>query len=295
MFARTRIRGILLAALVAAALSGAGCGNENSGDSGASGGAGGAEKRDSRTSSRRTIQSQAGRSVDAESLAYAEVGEELVYGYFAFPSDMIEPLPAIIIIHDWWGLNDDTRDMASRLAAEGYMVLAVDLYGGRVADKVANARSMMISVVENPGDVESNLRQALDFVDVAGAPKKAVLGWGFGGGWSFNSTMLYPDQLDASVIYYGQVDSNEDRLRIIETPILGFFGARDRGIKLESVRGFEKAMQRLRKDLTIRVYDDVGHAFADPRRSTYDEKVSEDAWQRAVDFLGAKLAPSDAS
>ncbi len=295
MFARTRIRGILLAALVAAALSGAGCGNENSGDSGASGGAGGAEKRDSRTSSRRTIQSQAGRSVDAESLAYAEVGEELVYGYFAFPSDMIEPLPAIIIIHDWWGLNDDTRDMASRLAAEGYMVLAVDLYGGQVADTVTAARSMMISVVENPGDAESNLRQALAFVDVAGAPKKAVLGWGFGGGWSFNSTMLYPGQLDASVIYYGQVDDNEDRLRNIEAPILGFFGARDRGIKLDSVLGFEKAMQRLRKDLTIRVYDDVGHAFADPRRSTYNEKVSEDAWQQAVNFLGAKLAPGDAS
>ncbi len=295
MFARTPIRGILLAALIGVAMLCAGCGSEDSGDRGAADGAGGTGKQDSRKSSRRTIQSQAGRSVDAESLAYAEVDEELVYGYFAFPSDMIEPLPAIIIIHDWWGLDDDTRDMASRLAAEGYMVLAVDLYGGKLADDVATARSMMISVVENPDDVQSNLRQALAFVDVAGAPKKAVLGWGFGGGWSFNSTMLYPNQLDASVIYYGQVDNDEDRLRVIETPILGFFGARDRGIKIETVRAFEKAMQRLRKDVTLQVYDDVGHAFADPRRGTYDEKISEDAWQRAVDFLGAKLAPTDAS
>ena len=64
-----------------------------------------------------------GREVMGERMAYAEVDDELVYGYFAFPADMLEPLPAVIMIHEWWGLNDNVRVMAERLAAEGYMVL----------------------------------------------------------------------------------------------------------------------------------------------------------------------------
>lgn len=241
------------------------------------------------------LQAGAERPVDAETLPYAEVDEKLVYGHFAFPSDMVEPLPAIIVVHDWWGLNDDVRDAASRLAAAGYMVLAVDLYSGETVKSVEAARAKMISVVENPDDVEANLRQALGFVSIAGAPKKATLGWGFGGGWSLNSTMLFPDELDAAVMFYGQVSNDEDRLRTINAPVLGFFGARDRGIKIESVQGFEEAMQRLRKDLTLQVYEDVGHAFADPARSNYHSENAEDAWQRTIEFLATNLSTADES
>ena len=235
------------------------------------------------------------RPVDAETLPYAEVDEELVYGHFAFPSDMIEPLPAIIVVHDWWGLNDDTRNAASRLAAQGYMVLAVDLYGGETVDRLQAARAKMISVVENPDVVESNLRQALDFVGVAGAPKKATLGWGFGGSWALNSTMLFPRQIDAAVVFYGQVSNDEEKLRAVDAPILGLFGARDRGIKIETVREFEAAMQRLRKPLTLEVYQNAGHAFADPARNNYIADVAEDAWQKTIDFLSANLASEDES
>jgi len=241
------------------------------------------------------VQAGAERPVDAETLPYAEVDEELVYGHFAFPSDMVEPLPAIIVVHDWWGLNDDIRDAASRLAAAGYMVLAVDLYSGETVKSVEAARNKMISVVENPDDVEANLRQALEFVSIAGAPKKAMLGWGFGGGWSLNSTMLFPNDVDAAVIFYGQVSTDEDRLRTINAPVLGFFGARDRGIKVESVQEFEEAMQRLRKDLTLQIYKDVGHAFADPARSNYHSENAEDAWQRTIEFLTANLSTADPS
>lgn len=237
----------------------------------------------------------ADRPVDAETLPYAEVDEELVYGHFAFPSDMIEPLPAIIIVHDWWGLNDDTRNAASRLAAQGYMVLAVDLYSGETVTSLQAAREKMISVVENPAVVESNLRQALDFVGIAGAPKKATLGWGFGGGWALNSTMMFPEHVDAAVVFYGQVSDDEDKLRTIAAPILGLYGARDRGIKVESVRDFEAAMQRLRKPLTVQIYKDAGHAFADPARSNYKPDIAEDAWQRTIDFLATNLAEADES
>lgn len=234
-------------------------------------------------------QESTARQVDSETLAYAEVDDELVRGYFAFPSDMIEPLPAVIVIHDWWGINDDTRASANRLAAEGYMVLAVDLYDGEIADDANEARERMISVIENPHNVEENVRQALEFVGFAGAPSIASLGWGFGGSWSMSSAMLFPNRIDAAVVYYGQVSSDEDKLRGLRAPILGLFGARDRSVTAESVLAFEQAMQRIRYPHVVHSYPDAGHGFADPARGSYNEATTEDAWQRTIEFLAANL------
>ena len=141
------------------------------------------------------------RPVVAERLPYTESGTELVYGYFAAPADVFEPLPAIIVIHEWWGLNDNVRAMAERLAGEGYMVLAVDLYAGQMAANPAEARQLMLEVVEDPDPAKDNLRDAYEFLEIAGAPRIASLGWCFGGGWSLNAAQLFPDDLDASVIF----------------------------------------------------------------------------------------------
>ena len=231
------------------------------------------------------------REVTAERLAYAEVDEELVYGHFAFPSNMIEPLPAVIMIHEWWGLNDNIRAMAERLAAEGYIVLAVDLFGGEAATTPAAARELMKRAVENSASVTSNLKQAYTFVtETAGAPSVASLGWCFGGGWSLNTALLFPEDLDAAVIYYGQVTDNESRLAPLEVPILGLFGSEDRGIKLESVRRFEAALERLGKDYDIQVYEGAGHAFANPSGNNYNADYAEDAWKRTLEFLDSHLA-----
>lgn len=230
------------------------------------------------------------REVTAERLAYAEVDDELVYGHFAFPSDMIEPLPAVIMIHEWWGLNDNVRAMAERLAAEGYIVLAVDLFSGKAATTPEAARQLMMRAVENRDSVTSNLEQAYAFVTTtAGAPRVGSLGWCFGGGWSLNTAMLFPTDLDAAVIYYGQVTDDEAKLSPIEVPILGLFGSADRGIKLESVRGFEAALERLGKDYEIHVYDGAGHAFANPSGNNYIAEYAQDAWRRTLVFLGDNL------
>jgi len=235
------------------------------------------------------------RPVISESLPYAEIEDELVYGYFVFPSNMIEPLPAIIVIHEWWGLNNNVRAMANRLAAEGYIVLAVDLFGGQIAASPSEARELMVSVVENPERAAENIRRAYEFVDdTAGAPSIGSLGWCFGGGWSLNTAMLFPDTLDASVIYYGQVTEDEDKLRPISAPILGLFAAEDRGIRVESVQAFEQSLERLRKDFEIHIYPNVGHAFANPTGRNYNAEAAEDAWQKTLDFLSQNLS-SDAS
>lgn len=232
------------------------------------------------------VAAEAQREVTAERLAYAEVDDEVVYGHFAFPSDMIEPLPAVIMIHEWWGLNDNIRAMAERLAAEGYIVLAVDLFGGEVATDPGAARQLMLRAVENRESVTSNIEQAYAFVSkTAGAPRVGSLGWCFGGGWSLNTAMLFPEDLDAAVIYYGQVTDDETRLSPLQVPILGLFGSEDRGIKLDSVRRFEAALERLGKHYDIQVYEGAGHAFANPSGNNFNAEYAGDAWNRTLDFL----------
>jgi carboxymethylenebutenolidase len=231
------------------------------------------------------------RPVVSEQLPYAEVGDELVYGYFVFPEEMVDPLPAVIMIHEWWGLNDNVRAMADRLAGEGYIVLAVDLFGGMTATSPAQARQQMLEVVENPQAANENLRQAFEFVNqTAGAPRIGSLGWCFGGGWSLNAALLFPEELDAAVIYYGQVTDDEDRLRSVSAPILGLFGGEDLGIPLDSVRAFEAALERLRKNHSIHIYPGADHAFANPTGTAYDAAAAEDAWQKTLEFLDLHLS-----
>jgi carboxymethylenebutenolidase len=231
------------------------------------------------------------RTIISETLPYAEVEEQLVRGYFVFPADMVDPLPAIIVIHEWWGLNDGVRAMADRLAGEGYIVLAVDLFGGSTAANPAEARNLMLAVVENPENANSNLRQAYDWLrNTAGAPRIASLGWCFGGGWSLNTALLFPDELDASVIYYGQVTSDETALQPLNVPVLGLFGADDRGITVESVNAFAATLEKLGKNFEIEIYPNAGHAFANPTGNNYNPAVAESAWQRTLGFLRLHLA-----
>jgi carboxymethylenebutenolidase len=233
------------------------------------------------------------RPVISQMMPYTESGDELVYGYFSAPDDMFEPLPAVIMIHEWWGLNDNIRAMADRLAGEGYIVFAVDLYAGKVASSPAEARQLMLQVIEDLDAGNANIRAAYAFVtEVVGAPRVGSLGWCFGGGWSLNTAKLFPERLDASVIYYGQVTDDEDILRPITTPILGLFAADDTGIKVASVESFRASLMRLRKNHEIHIYPDVGHAFANPTGVNYDAIAAEDAWQRTLGFLNHHLSIS---
>lgn len=234
------------------------------------------------------------REVVAETLAYAEVDEELVYGHFVFPSDMVNPLPGLIVVHEWWGLNDGVRAMADRLAAEGYIVLAVDLFGGKTAEYPPDARELMLAALQKPELAEANLRQAYEFVrDTGGAPRIGSLGWCFGGAWALNTALMFPDELDATVIYYGQVPADENRLAPLNVPILGLFAEDDRGIPVESVRGFEQALEKLEKDYRIEIFPDVGHAFANPSGTNYNAAAAERAWELTTQFLRDHLAAAD--
>jgi carboxymethylenebutenolidase len=230
------------------------------------------------------------RPVDAETLPYADVNERLVYGYFAFPSDMVEPLPAMLLVHDLWGLDEEMRKSANRVAAAGYMVLAVDLYAGETHADVALARQKAIAIVENPDAIEENVAQALDFVKVAGAPSVGIAGWGFGGSYALNAGLTFADRIDAVVVFYGQVSSDADRLAPLDAPVLGLFGGKDSTVTPESALAFGAAMNRLRKSAEVEIYPEAGHGFADPRRRQYDAEIAAAALARMLEFLAGSLA-----
>lgn len=230
------------------------------------------------------------RPVISETLPYAEVDNELVYGYFVFPADMVNPLPGVMVFHERWGLDDGTRALADRLAAQGYVVLALDLFGGKTAADSDAARALMLPVIENPDLAHDNIRQAYEFLVNSGqAPRVGTLGWSFGANWAFNAAILYADEIDAVVVYYGQLSTNEEKLAMLGAPLLGLFGANDRGVTVDTVREFEAALERLRKDYQIEIYEGAGHAFADPSAPNYQREVAEQAWEKMLDFLGAHL------
>src|SRR5690606_37348723 len=113
-------------------------------------------------------------------------------GFLAMPADAAEPLPGVIVIHEWWGLNDNIKAMTRRLAGEGYVALAVDLYGGATAATPEQAQSLMAAMLADPDAARHNLQQAYDYLDkYAFAPRIASIGWCLGGGWSLQTALLY--------------------------------------------------------------------------------------------------------
>jgi carboxymethylenebutenolidase len=229
-------------------------------------------------------------AVVAEAVSYATIADAPVTGYLARPKDHAGPLPGLIVIHEWWGLNDNIRAMTRRLAGEGYVALAVDLYGGKTADDPAAARQLMVAVGDSPATAQGNLRQAFEYLEREhDAPRVASIGWCFGGGWSLRTALLLPDRLDAAVIFYGRVVTDRAQLDTLQMPILGIFGGKDRGIPMTDVKIFEGTLSALGKDATILVFPDADHAFANPSGRNWDPKAAAQAWRDTVEFLKKHL------
>lgn len=230
------------------------------------------------------------QAMTGEEVVYGEAGGKPIKGFLAKPADAKGPLPGIIVIHEWWGLNDNIREMAKRLAGEGYTALAVDLYNGAVADNPDKAMQLMKASTEQKPQLEENLRQAYDYLETKQkAPKVGVIGWCFGGGWSLNTALLLPDKIDAAVIYYGRVETDKEKLSKLRMPILGLFGAKDQGIPVTSALAFLKALQELGNPAEVHIYENADHAFANPSGGNYQADAAEDAWKRTTAFLAKHL------
>jgi carboxymethylenebutenolidase len=230
------------------------------------------------------------QEVTGEEVVYAHVEGKPVKGFLARPKSARGPLPGLIVIHEWWGLNDNIRQMTKRLAGEGYTALAVDLYGGAVADNPDKAMELMKATLGNMAQGEENVRQAYSYLETKQkAPRIGVIGWCFGGGWSLNTALLLPDKIDATVIYYGHLETDKAKLGKLGMPVIGFFGGKDQSIPVSSVREFEKAMKELNKPIEVHVYENASHAFANPSGQAYQPEAAKDAWQRTVAFFARYL------
>ena len=207
-------------------------------------------------------------------------------GYLARPADD-GSYPGIIMIHEWWGLNENIRVMADKLASHGYSVLAVDLYGGEVAGTSEQARALIGSYDSQQGLQNMNAARAF-LTENHSAEKMASIGWCFGGGQSLRLA-LGSGNMDATVIYYGSLVTDAEALSSIQWPVLGVFAELDRGITTETVNAFESSLNELGIQNEIITYAGVNHAFANPSGQQYAPEESRDAWNRTIDFLESSM------
>ncbi len=227
-------------------------------------------------------------AADSKPVSYKS-GDETVHGVLYTPAGK-GPFPALIVIHEWWGLNDWVKDQASKLAGEGYVTLAVDLYRGKVATTPDTAHEIMRGVPEDRA--KRDLHAAFDFLSAQPNVKPnriGSIGWCMGGGYSLDVALQEP-ALAATVINYGHLATDVDALKKINAPILGLFGAQDRGITPDDVKNFAAALNQLGKKIDVKIYDDAGHAFENPNnKDGYRATYAADAWNRTVTFLAENL------
>jgi carboxymethylenebutenolidase len=207
-------------------------------------------------------------------------------GYLAKPVDG-ENYPGIIMIHEWWGLNENIKEMADKLASHGYVVLAVDLYDGDVATTSEQARQLITTFDSEYGIQNMNAAVSL-LSDNYSADTIGSIGWCFGGGQSLNLA-VNNSEMDATVIYYGSLQTNPETLSSIDWPILGIFAELDKGIPVATVNEFESALTEASVENQIHIYDGVDHAFANPSGERYAPDESKDAWDKTILFLESNL------
>ncbi len=227
-------------------------------------------------------------AVDSKTVTYKS-GDETVQGVLYSPPGK-GPFPALVVIHEWWGLNDWVKEQASKFADQGYEALAVDLYRGKVATTPDMAHELMRGLPEDRA--KRDLHAAFEFLQAQPKVKKdriGSIGWCMGGGYSLDVALQEPT-LAADVIHYGHLATDPEALKKINAPILGIFGGKDRGITPEDVHTFEAALKQLGKKVDIKIYPDAGHAFENPNnKDGYRADDAADAWKVTLDFLGGTL------
>jgi carboxymethylenebutenolidase len=223
-------------------------------------------------------------------VSYSDPEGITLRGYLAKPSGN-GPFPAVLMIHEWWGLNKDTTLLAEALADEGFVVLAADAFRGSVASTPGNARKQ---VTETPREqIAADLDAALDFLrsHPRVAPGRvASLGFCFGGTQSMYMGTRNPE-LAAVVIFYGggPIQRAADLGSMRQAgPVLGIYGEEDGNIPVSQVRNFEDALESRKVEHTVTLYPGVGHAFV--KSNTYNSGgAPEEAWNQMVMFLKENL------
>ena len=210
-------------------------------------------------------------------------------GHLALPPGLAagSKAPAVVMIHEWWGLNEYIKSEADRLAKEGYVVLAADLFGGKYATTQDQARSLTGGL--DQAAATKNLQDAVAFLRARGdVGEVGALGWCFGGGQSLKLLLAQKD-LAAGVIYYGALEPDPEKLKGLP-PVLGVFGKLDQGPSPAQVAAFDQGLTTAGVTHEIYSYDGAGHAFANPTGGErYNATAAADAWTKTLAFLAKHL------
>jgi carboxymethylenebutenolidase len=213
-----------------------------------------------------------------------------IHGYLALPRGE-GTHAAVIVIHEWWGLNDWVKQQADSLAKHGYVAFAADLYKGSVANDEETAHQLVSGLAED--DAMRTLRASADFLrsrsDVR-AHAIGVLGWCMGGKYAIRAAAADPG-LRACVMYYGAPITDPATIRGIQAAVLGNFGGDDKGPSPTQVKEFEAALKKAGKKADFKIYSGAGHAFANVNNpwGGYREAAAKDAWKRTLAFLDKEL------
>ena len=197
--------------------------------------------------------------------------------------------PAVIVIHEWWGLNEQIREVARRLARRGYVAIVPDLYHGKVADDPELAHTLSRGLDEDRAlaDLDDALRW-LRAERRTAKGKVGVVGFCMGGRLS-ELFALHEPGTAAAVMFYGRPETNPQRLSALRVPLQGHFGAEDQGIPPESVVAFRTALKTAGKNAEIYLYAGAGHAFMHEGRKSYHADAAQQAWSRTLAFFQKHL------
>lgn len=228
------------------------------------------------------------RPVDSVSEDYGRIEGHAVTGVLAFPTHNYGRLPGLLLCPEWWGLNQAVRNLADRLAGEGYVVLVIDPFGGRIAPTARAARQLKQQALSDPAALEDNFRQALAYLKThLHVLKTGVIGRDFGGNLALRAAQVLGDQLQAGVIWSGSIPA--DPPDSIGIPLLLLSGDADTISPPAPVQAFAAEQQRRGRTVELHVYPGAGHAFANPDGAHYDAAAAGDAWRRTAAFLAAHL------
>jgi carboxymethylenebutenolidase len=229
-------------------------------------------------------------TADFANIEYENIDGQKLYGYLATPEEP-GPHPAVLLIHEWWGLNEGITLLADALAEEGYVVFAPDGYRGNVT--AAFPRALWLRITTPEEQVEADMDSALDYLrnlDGVDPQRVASMGFCFGGGHSLQLGLRQSENLALTIIYYGAVVTEPDLLRPLTEaqPVLGIFAEEDNTIFPAEVLEFEAALNSLDIENEITIYPGVGHAFV--TEENYNQPgPAGDAWAQTVDFLENNL------
>ena len=196
--------------------------------------------------------------------------------------------PAVVLIQEWWGINEHIKSLAERLAREGFLVVAPDLYHGKVAKDAGEAMQLMteLDTLAAMKDIAGAVSYAKEHARSNG--KVGVIGFCMGGALSF-AAACHVEGLSAIVPFYGTPAPDKVDYAKVTAPILAHFAKNDEWATVAKAEAIKATLDAMGKYMQLEVYD-AGHAFVnDTRPEAYDEKSAKLAWQRTVDFLKKNL------